>query len=107
MLFMNWSEIEEAVERFDMSDTPNLRDAAHTLNRLMEWADRNSDGWAYWRKPAQSAQRLMLMLIDASNAQRSGNVYDVTRADLTRAYSPIKAMMTRAGFAGHKSQVFP
>lgn len=93
MRFMNEWDVGEAVARFDRPETPNLNQAATVLSNLMEWTNRNSDGWPYWAKPARSAARLMELLesVDRYNPQ------DVTLAEVRKALSPVKAFLTRQG----------
>lgn len=98
---MNEYDIEDAVRQFSNTDTPNLLAGATTLLRLMQWTNRNSDGWPYWTKPTTAARKLMELL---QNADRFDPV-DVTDAELKRAYTPIKAFLTKQG-ADHEL-VFP
>lgn len=93
MLFMNEWEIEASLARFDSAATPNLHKAAIVLDNLKDWANRNSDGWCYWPKPCRSAKSLMTLLADADRF----NPVDCTDADLKRAFSPIKALLTKQG----------
>lgn len=92
MRWMNEYEIEEAVRRFDPEETPNLAAGAATLYCLMQWTNRNSDGWPYWQPPARAASKLMDLL---SNADRF-DPQDITDADLATALRPIKAFRTKA-----------
>ncbi len=95
--FMNDVEIQVASTRW--VDHPVLGPATKTLANLRQWANCNSDGWAYWPKPARAAARLM-ELIDRDGTSRY--YFDDTRADATvaeyrRALAPIKAFRTRQG----------
>lgn len=91
MRFMNEWDIDNAVRRFTQGDTPILRRAALTLQNLMEWTNRNSDGWCYWRKPTAAAEKLMALIegVDRWDA------VDVAEADLKKALTPIKSFCTR------------
>jgi hypothetical protein len=103
---MNEWEIEDALRWFDEEDQPNLIHAARVLYRLMRWTNERSDGWQYWRKPKQSARRLMA-LIEAGRGQNRGNwgdLEDITEAELKAAFTPIKSFLTREK-AAH-SEVF-
>ena len=94
---MNEYDIEDAVRRF-RSDTPNLQRAALVLARLMGWTNSCSDGWQYWRKPKQSARKLMALVEDATRNHWRGNEDgDITDAQLKAALTPIKAFLTRHG----------
>jgi hypothetical protein len=90
MNFMNDMEIDGALTRFQ--DDPILGAAAQTLANLRDVANRNSDGWAYWPKPARSANKLMTLLQGASSYHDPINV---TVAQVRAAYSPIKGFLTR------------
>lgn len=100
MLFLNTYEIDDAVRRF--AGDPVLGPASQTLANLRGAADENSDGWAYWPKPARAARALQQLLSDA----RWNREYDwredykaPTSDDVQRAYRPIKAFQTRSKIA--------
>ena len=84
MRFMNRYEIAAALER-NRGDAI-LEPAARTLANLEEWADRNSDGWHIWPKPARAAARLMEILEGAAPA---------TAENYRAALRPIRAFRTR------------
>ena len=93
MLYMNEYEIEDAVARY--ADDPVLGPAARTLRNLMEWTNRNSDGWPYWAKPSRAAKGLQALL---SSQRRYGwETSQVTAAEYATALRPIKAFRTRQG----------
>lgn len=95
-MFMNEYEIEAAFER--RRDHPILGPATETLANLRDCANANSDGWAYWPKPARAAKRLMELITgDGSWEAQFGDREDVTAAELTAAYKPIRAFLTRSG----------
>jgi hypothetical protein len=78
------------------ADQPNRMQLIHAVDSLRQWADRNSDGWAYWPKPARSAARAMeLIMGDGTNA--ADRRPDATDAEVKAALSPIKAFLTRQG----------
>lgn len=96
MLFMNGWEIQEAQVRY--AHHPVLGPATTTLSNLMEWTNRNSDGWAYWPKPVRAAEKLQRLIQGASPGSR----WDDERADATPdalavALRPIRAFRTRQG----------
>lgn len=92
-MWMNGAEVEQAAERFDAEDTPNLFHGARVLERLMDWTDSNSDGWPYWQKPSNAANKLM----DLIQAANRWDPVDITDAQLRAALSPIKAFLTKQG----------
>lgn len=98
MMFANEHDVEEYLNQFsggspESLDTPNLLAGALTLARLVNWTNSNSDGWAYWPKPARSAKSLMTLLQSADRFDPQ----DVSVADLRKALSPVRAFLTRQG----------
>lgn len=92
---MNEYEVDEAVRRFagpDSFDVPNLRCAVSTLDNLVQWTNRNSDGWPYWSKPSKASKHLQQLIYGALLA-RDGE--DITREALRAALVPIKSFRTR------------
>jgi hypothetical protein len=92
MTWMNEYEVAEAVRRFD-EQTPNLREGAQVLDRLVRWTNNNSDGWPYWAKPKRAANSLMGLLNGADRFDPE----DITARQLAVALRPIKAFLTRQG----------
>lgn len=96
MQFMNGWEIDDAQHRFQ--DHPVLGPATRTLAALRDAANANSDGWAYWPKPARSAAKLMTLIQgDGTSQFRFGDRDDATPAALRAALVPIKSFRTRSG----------
>lgn len=97
MHFMNEYEIEEALWRFD--GDPVLGPAAQTLANLVEWTNRNSDGWPYWPKPCRAAAKLQELLersrLASIRSLASGDI--ITVAEYRAALRPLKAFRTRQG----------
>jgi hypothetical protein len=91
-MWMNQYDIEMAASNHHAC--PNVRKGFRLLLRLMQAVNRQSDGWAYWRKPAEAAEKLMDLLRTAGNLwyDTHGTVSD---ADFRKAVTPIKAMVTR------------
>ena len=92
MRFMNTWDIEEAEYRF--VSHPILGPATETLKNLERWTNQNSDGWAYWPKPARAAAKLM-EIIEAAHPFRDGK--EPTEAEYKAALRPVKAFRTRQG----------
>jgi hypothetical protein len=104
-MFMNEWDVQEARERFDAAETPNLAEAARILDALMHWTNQNSDGWPYWSKPSHAARKVQEALTLATqDYYRGTEVTDLPKADLTKALAPIKAFLTKQGVA--HSEVF-
>lgn len=99
MKFMNDHEISQTLAHFTFHDRPNLQRGSAVLVNLRDWANRNSDGWAYWPKPARAARQLMELLSERHY------VADITEAELKTALRPIKSFLTRQGV--NHSEVIP
>lgn len=96
---MNDYDILEAVDRWSHGTHPNLAIAAQAIASLRTAANQNSDGWAYYPKPARSAARLMQLIEgDGTYKYFSPDRDDITAADLKAALRPIKAFRTRSGW---------
>jgi hypothetical protein len=96
MKFMNGYDVENAVERYKNHEV--LGPATRTLDNLVEWTNENSDGWAYWPKPARAAARLMeLIERDGTSRYHGGDREDVTIGEYRKALAPIKAFRTKQG----------
>jgi len=96
MGFMNEFDRADAVYRFTRAGMPNRLRAALVVDHLANWADYNSDGWAYWPKPSNAAKGLVALI--QSNHQRGVGAQvrvDATDAELAAAMKPVKAFCTR------------
>jgi hypothetical protein len=91
VMFMNEYEIDDALARAE-GNTVQLA-AARTLANLRDCANANSDGWAYWPKPSRAATRLCGLL----ERVRRGDGETITRSEVRKAYTPIRAFLTRSG----------
>lgn len=94
MLYMNEYEVEEECARY--ASHPVLGPATRTLANLVDWTNRNSDGWAYWPKPVRAAKQLQQLIQGKVPESR----WDTERADATpdalkAALRPIKTFRTR------------
>lgn len=98
MRFMNDYDLEMAQRRFTRDTAPNRLALAITVNRLREWADTVSDGWAYWPKPAKAAANAM-ELIDGLNRADERN--DITEQEMLTAVRPIKSFLSRMAKTQH------
>ena len=99
MRFMNDYDIFQAARRYGNGDTPNRYKAALIVGQLADWANRNSDGWSYWPKPARSAAKVMDLLEgNGTNADLEyRRTHDATDAELAAALRPIKTFLTKHG----------
>lgn len=98
MRYMNDYDIEQARRIGARRGWHNLVRAADTLDNLRDWADRNSDGWAYWPKPVRAAGTLIKHAEDRVTAfYRHTDDRDMTDAELRAGLKPIKAFLTRQG----------
>lgn len=100
MRFMNEFDLENALGRFSSIDTPHRAALAETVYNLSEWANRNSDGWAYWPKPVRAAAKAMEEIDPTTWADEEKMLAeDCTKAEYTAALRPIKAFLTKQGVA--------
>lgn len=94
---MNDHDIQDAVFRFGLC-APNRAHVARVVRNLSMWANENSDGWAYWPKPARAAAKAMEQIQSTTSME---NVLqeqkDLTRAEALTAVRPIRAFLTRQG----------
>lgn len=107
-MWMNESEIDRASEKF--SSHPVLGKGAQFLSAFRDEVNAHSDGWGYWRLPAQAADKLMTLLHGHLFAGMGAypELPEPTDADVNRAIAPIKAFYTRRGFkAGLKLPPLP
>lgn len=91
-MWMNQAEIEWAAAQ--KHRCPNVTKGVKLLLHLMQATNEQSDGWAYWRAPSKSAEKLQKLLATAGNLQR-GTHGTITQKELVSAIAPIKAMITR------------
>lgn len=97
MMFMNEYEIDDAADRYQ--GHPVLGPATVTLSALRDAADANSDGWAYWPKPARAARKLQELISGPVGSRFDDERADATSAQLRAAYAPLKAFRTRSGLS--------
>lgn len=96
MRYVNDYDIAMARRRFGQGTTPNRLALAMVVDHLREWADRNSDGWAYWPKPCRAAAKAIAHIDSTtSEGNRAQEREDITDADMLAAVKPIKAFLTR------------
>jgi hypothetical protein len=92
--YMNDYDIDRAARQY--ADHPVLSDAVQTLADLKHWTDHNSDGWAYWPKPARAAAQLMELIAGNGTYADEQRIMATTTQDmLDRALRPIKAFRTK------------
>lgn len=96
MKFMNDYDIAFARTRFTRASKPNRLALALVVEHLAEWADNNSDGWAYWPKPCRAAEKAMSLIESRTNRENDEQErVDITDAEMQAAVRPIKAFLTR------------
>lgn len=88
MRYMNDFDLLHARSRYGAGRTPNRLALVMVVDNLRNWADQNSDGWAYWPKPCRAAAKA-IELIDGQATD------DITDAEMQKAVRPIKAFLTR------------
>lgn len=96
MRYMNDYDLAYARSRFTRSTTPNRLALVMVVDNLREWANANSDGWAYWPKPARAADKAMALIESRTNRENDEQeANDITDATMKAAVRPIKAFLTR------------
>ena len=94
MRFMNDWDLDEAARHY--GDQPNRMRLIEAVDALRAWADNNSDGWAYWPKPARAATRAM-EAIQGDGTNSAFDRDDLLPGEVTVALRPIRAFLTRQG----------
>lgn len=98
MSFMNEYDRTGAIYRFTRANTPNRRMLAEAVDALATWADNNSDGWAYWPKPARAAAKAIALVESTTSAGNAAQERtDATDAEVAAALAPIRSFLTRHG----------
>jgi hypothetical protein len=96
--YLNEYEAEETARFIEAARLDNLIVGSRVLLALIEWANDNSDGWTYWRKPRQAATKLVEMIEDRRrNHLKANGLLDCTDAELRQALVPIKTFLTKQG----------
>lgn len=98
MRFMNEYDLEFAERRLDPDLVPNRARLVAAVKALRVWADRNSDGWAYWPKPATAANRAMSHIESTTNRDNLRREWqDISDTELALSLWPIRSFLTRQG----------
>ena len=96
MTFMNDYDLDYARARFTRASKPNRLALVLVVDKLREWADQNSDGWAYWPKPARAAANAISYIESRTNQHNQMQErYDITDGEMRLAVRPIKVFLTR------------
>lgn len=94
MRFMNDYDIDQARRRYGRGETPNRLALAIVVDRLAEWANDNSDGWAYWPKPCRAAEKAIELIESTAYPEFERRQHeDITDAEMLAAVKPIKAFL--------------
>jgi hypothetical protein len=95
MRYMNDFDIDLAWRKWH--EHPVLGPAIKTLSNLKDWADCNSDGWAYWPKPARAAAGLMELIERDGTSRFAGDPdrEDATPEEFRRVMRAVKAFRTK------------
>jgi hypothetical protein len=100
MLFMNSFDQEHALMCATELGNPRQVQAATALMQLAQWADANSDGWAYWPAPVKAARRLIAGLQQMEADQRfkwssRRDVADFSAQELEFMIAPVRTFLQR------------
>jgi len=94
-MWMNEGEVSYEVEQW--VDHPVLGPATRTLQNLVDGTNACSDGWPYWRKPANAARQLMELIGSANQHMRHGTELPTDEQLATRlkkAYATLRRFRT-------------
>lgn len=91
-MWFNQADIETLAENHH--DCPNVRKAVKLLHALMESVNEQSDGWPYWKAPAQAASQLMQLIQNAGKTWHGTVTGTISDADLKKAITPIRRFAT-------------
>lgn len=94
MRYMNDYDFNRAERVARSRNTPNRLAVIITVARLANWADHNSDGWAYWAKPRRAAQSA-IAAIEGDGTNAADNRPDMTLDEVKAVMRPIRAFLTR------------
>lgn len=104
--FMNDYDRQFAIQRFIRASKPNRLALAIMVDRLAEWADFNSDGWAYWAPPRNAAKRAVEHIASTTNrANDEQEREDITEEEMLAAVRPVKAFLTRMQVTGDRREI--
>ena len=105
-MFMNEYDLEVARSRFIRSSTPNRLGLVFVVDALREWANENSDGWAYWVKPRNAASKAIALIESTTNAENwRQEQNDITPAEAALAVRPIRAFLTRHKVSPERKEI--
>lgn len=98
MRFMNDYDLESAARRYDPDVVPKRAALVLVVVALANWANDNSDGWAYWPKPCRSAAKAIALIESTAYPEYERRQHeDATDAEFKAALTPIKSFLTRQG----------
>jgi hypothetical protein len=96
MSYVNEYDIATIRQEAERHNMPVALEGAIILDKLREWTDQNSDGWAYWVKPRNASKRLTEALEARFLGRYSDRITeDMTKEELREAMRPISAFFTR------------
>lgn len=96
MRYMSDYDIQNARQRYGRGETPNRLALAIVVDRLAEWTNDHSDGWAYWLPPRRAANKAMALIESTAYPEYERRQReDITDAEMRAAVRPIKAFLTR------------
>lgn len=106
MMFMNDYDIEQARSRYGRGETPNRLALAIVVDRLAEWANDNSDGWAYWPLPCRSAAKAMELIQSTAYPEFERRQHeDITDEEMLAAVKPIKAFLAKQNVPADQREI--
>ena len=101
MRYVNESDIGQARARFTRASCPNRLALAVMVDRLAEWTNDHSDGWAYWTKPLAAAQAAIGHIESTTwEANQAQEAEDISHRAMVLAARPVRAFLTRHKVTG-------
>lgn len=91
-MFISEHDVEDMKRR--KYSCPNVRKAINLLDSLIQSVNRQSDGWAYWRAPSESARKLSALLLSRLGGNRNNTEAEISDKELKAAVAPIRRMVT-------------
>lgn len=106
MLFMNDWDLQQARRRFTQDTVPNRLALVMVVDNLREWANENSDGWAYWPLPCRAAKNAMELIQSTAYPEYERRQHeDITDEEMHAAVRPIKAFLTRQKVSAERKEL--
>lgn len=106
MLYMNDWDLDNARHRYGRGKTPNRLALVMVVDNLREWANENSDGWAYWPLPCRAAKNAMELIQSTAYPEYERRQHeDITDEEMHAAVRPIKSFLSRQKVSAERKEL--